>query len=311
MSKIVIIGSLTYDISVVAPHIPKKGETLIGSKIVSTPGGKGANQATTCLRLGIPTAIVGAIGDDNFGAIVGETHKQSGLDTSHLQVIPNCSTGFASIFVDINGYNSIVVVPGSNLELSPQNVDETLSLIKNAEVIMTQLEVPLETTYYALKKAKELGKITIFNPAPAQDLDHKIYEVVDYITPNETELEILTGIEVLSVDDAIKGAKILQSYGAKNVIVTLGEQGALLITSEGHTLVPAIKVTAIDTVAAGDCFNGGFATGLVLGKTPLESVHIGVVTAALSVTKEGSLSSLPTIDEVRSFCTTNNINCII
>ena len=307
MNKIAVIGSLTFDITVVAKHIPKQGESLIGTTLFKSPGGKGVNQATTAQRLGIQTAMVGCIGDDEFGNIIGEVHRNSGMNVEHLFTIPNQNTGFASIFVDEAGNNSIIVVPGSNMDLTPTHVDQAIDILKKCEIVMTQMEIPLETTLYTLQKSKELGKITILNPAPAQKIPDNSYKYIDYLTPNETELEILTGISVKTPEDALKGARILQEKGAKTIIVTLGEQGALLVEKDSYHHIPAVKVVAIDTVAAGDCFNGGFAVALVKGKSIMESVRAGTISAAVAVTKPGALSSLPTLVEITDFCTSKNI----
>ncbi|WP_042273546.1 ribokinase [[Clostridium] dakarense] len=300
MKKICVIGSLNMDLVVKVDTMPKGGQTLIGSNFKEVPGGKGANQAVAMARLGANVSMIGKVGDDSFGQTMINALKNDNVDTRYIN-IEKGPTGVALITVDKNAENSIVVAPGSNYMVDESYIDENLDAIKNSDIVVTQLETPLETIKYALKKAKELNKYTILNPAPAVKLEDELIENVDLLTPNETELEIISGIEINSEDDILKAAKVMIEKGVKELIVTLGSKGSLYINKEKSIFKNAYKVEAVDTTAAGDSYTGALSVAFANGKNVEEAMDFASKVGALSVMKEGAQSSLPTLNDVLNF----------
>ncbi|MDB8791323.1 ribokinase [Romboutsia sp. 1001216sp1] len=300
MKNICVIGSLNMDLVVNVEKMPKAGQTLLGSNFKEVPGGKGANQAVAMARLNGNVTMIGKVGNDSFGETLVNSLKKDNVNTDYIQVEKGPS-GVALITVDKNAQNSIVVAPGANYKLTKEDIDKNIDAIKNSDIVVVQLETPLETIKYALKKAKELGKYTILNPAPAVVLEDEIIENVDLLTPNETELEIISGKSISNEDDINECAQIMINKGVKELIVTLGSKGSLYINKETSMFKKAYKVEAIDTTAAGDSYTGALAVAISIGKDMEYAMDFASKVGALSVMKEGAQSSLPTLIEVENF----------
>lgn len=300
MKNICVIGSLNMDLVVNVDTMPKPGQTLLGGNFKEVPGGKGANQAVAMARLEGNISMIGKVGNDSFGKTLIEALTDDNVNTNHVH-IANCSTGVAFITVDKNAQNAIVVAPGANFQLTKDDIDKNIDCIKNSDIVVIQLETPLETVKYALQVAKDLNKYTILNPAPAVKLDDEIIKNVDLLTPNETELEIISEIKIENEDDIIKAASKVIEKGVKELIVTLGSKGSLYINEERSFFKSAYKVEAVDTTAAGDSFTGALAVALSNNKTMEEAMDFASKVGALSVMKEGAQSSLPTLKDVDNF----------
>lgn len=289
------------DMVVRTNRAPNAGETLMGQAFALSPGGKGANQAVAAARLGAEVSMIGSVGKDTFGSEMLEIIKQEGIHIEHISVSETEATGVASIVIEEDGENRIIVVPGANIDLSVDDILALESVISQAEMIVMQLEMELAMSEHAIAIAHRHGIPVILNPAPARVLKDEMLGQVSYLTPNETEAGILTGMTVDSLETAEQAARILLQKGVKNVIVTLGSKGALIVNAEGAKSVPGFPVKAIDTVAAGDSFNGALAQQLVLGKTLEEAVSFANAVGALAVGKEGAIPSLPQLSEVEQF----------
>lgn len=300
MKKIVVIGSINMDLVTICERAPRGGETLLGKKFMQIPGGKGANQAVAMGKMKSPVSMLGKIGREGMGDILLDSMKKDGIDISNIEYCDE-ATGIAKIIVEENGQNRIIVVPGANYEVDSSYIDRHLDAIKNCDILVTQLEIPIETVKYSLKKAKEFGKITILNPAPATKLDEEIILNSDYIIPNETELELLSGMSITDEKSVINAADVLLKKGVKGLIVTLGSKGCMYISKVERKAFPAYRVKAIDTTAAGDSFIGGFVNGLASGLNFEESIDRGTKVAAISVTRIGAQTSIPTLEEVLNF----------
>lgn len=295
---VLVIGSLNADLVVRAPRFPQPGETISGDDLHTIPGGKGANQAVAAARQGASVAMLGRVGKDNFGDFLLENLKQNQVDVSNIQR-DHASTGTAIIVVDANGQNSIVLSAGANGHVSFADVDRGSDL--NPSLILLQLEIPTPTVLHAAQFAKANGARVILNPAPAQTLPDDLICLADFIIPNETELSLLTGLEVKDIASAEAAAKALLKRGADNVIVTLGSKGALLVSSTQVIHVDTYKIDVVDTTAAGDAFIGGFAASLLRGLELKDAVRHANACGALAATKFGAQPSLPTKDEVETF----------
>lgn len=300
MKNICVIGSLNMDLVVNVDTMPKPGQTIIGSNFKEVPGGKGANQAVAMARLNGNVSMIGKVGEDGFGQTLINSLKNDKVDTTYIHTTKG-ATGVALITVDKNAQNSIVVSPGANFEVKEDDIDNNIEAIKNSDIVVLQLETPLNTIKYALNKAKELNKYTILNPAPAVKLDDEIIKNVDLLTPNETELEIISGVSIETEEDIQKAAQIMIEKGVKELIVTLGSKGSLYINKEKSMFKKAYKVEAVDTTAAGDSYTGALAVALSNDKTIEEAMDFASKVGALSVLKEGAQSSLPTLEDVENF----------
>ncbi|MEN5029162.1 ribokinase [Pseudomonas sp. Ps21-P2] len=300
-AKVVIVGSLNMDLVTRAPRLPRAGETLAGQSFVTVPGGKGANQAVAAARLGASVAMVGCVGDDAYGEQLRTALLAEGIDCQAVTPVSGESTGVALIVVDDSSQNAIVIVAGGNGHVTASVVDSFDALLSGAEVIICQLEVPLDTVGHVLKRGHELGKTVILNPAPASGpLPAEWFAWIDYLIPNESEATALTGLPVNSTASADAAASALLKAGVSKVIVTLGEQGALFASASRSEHFPAPKVQPVDTTAAGDTFVGGFAAALADGKSESDAIRFGQVAAALSVTRSGAQPSIPTFAEVQA-----------
>ena len=300
MKNICVIGSLNMDLVVNVDTMPKPGQTIIGSNFKEVPGGKGANQAVAMARLNGNVSMIGKVGEDGFGQTLINSLKNDKVDTTYIQTSKG-ATGVALITVDKNAQNSIVVSPGANFEVKEDDIDNNIEAIKNSNIVVLQLETPLNTIKYALNKAKELNKYTILNPAPAVKLDDEIIKNVDLLTPNETELEIISGVSIETEEDIQKAAQIMIEKGVKELIVTLGSKGSLYINKEKSMFKKAYKVEAVDTTAAGDSYTGALAVALSQDKNIEDAMDFASKVGALSVLKEGAQSSLPTLEDVKNF----------
>jgi len=299
--KIVVVGSSNMDLVVKSPRIPAKGETILGGNFIMTPGGKGANQAVAAAKLGAEVYFVAKLGDDIFGRQSLSNFQKVAVHTEYVVQTKEAPSGVALITVDDAGDNVIVVAPGANLKLSPEDVKKAQSAIASSGAVAAQLEVPLETVEFAARLANDACVPFILDPAPAQKLSDEFLQMVDILTPNETEAEILTGVEVTDEDSALAAAKDLLQRGVKAVILTMGAKGFLLATKDAAEFVPSVKVDAVDATAAGDAFTGSLAVGLAQGKTLRDAALFANHVAALSVTKMGAQSSMPDAGQVENF----------
>lgn len=299
--EIVILGVFVADTAYRASRQPKMGETLLGNGFSLGPGGKGSNQAVAAARAGGDTAFLSKLGVDAFADMAMKTWEAAGVHPA-ITRDPASYTGAAYIFIEEGtGNNAIIVAPGAAATLSPADMDANAELIGSAKIFVTQLEQPLDAAVRALEIARAGGAITVLNPAPAQKLDASVFRLCDYVTPNETETEILTGLPVTSVDEARIAADRLIEMGVETAIITLGAQGALYHSKTESVLVPIFKAgPVVETTGAGDAFNGGFAAAIAKGMTPLEAVRFGSAVAGISVTRAGTAPSMPSLDEVEA-----------
>ena len=296
--KILVVGSSNTDLVIQTDHLPVPGETILGGNFFMSPGGKGANQAVAVARLGGDTAFVGKIGTDLFGKQSCELFKKYGIDTTYLYHDEQTPSGVALITVDKNAENCIAVASGANMKLTPTDLKNAIKAIDEAEVILVQLEIPLDTVEYVVKVGKEKHKKVVLNPAPAQKLSDELLKGLYLITPNETEAELLTGQKVADEASAKKAAQIFLEKGVENVIITLGSKGSFLYNNKESLLVPAFKVKAVDTTAAGDIYNGALCVRIAEGAEWKDAIVFASKAAAISVTRAGAQASVPTRKEV-------------
>lgn len=296
---IVILGVFVADTAYRAPRQPRMGETLLGTSFKLGPGGKGSNQAVAAGRLGADVSFITRLGRDPFADMALATWREAGVKPAVIET-PESYTGAAYIFVEeTTGDNAIIVSPGAAMLISPADIDANEALIRSAGVFVTQLEQPIEAATRALTLARSAGVTTILNPAPAATLPEAIFPLCDYVTPNETEAEALTGIGIASVEDARRAADSLLDKGVGAVIVTIGEKGALFHSRSTSEHVPAFAVgPVVETTGAGDAFNGGFAVGLSRGLAEVEAVRFACAVASISVTRPGTAPSMPSLAEV-------------
>ena len=294
---IVIVGSISMDLVTCTPHIPAVGETVIGTSFSSTPGGKGANQAVASARLGYAVQMVGKVGTDSYAQPLLDNLAHSGVAINSMGRFDG-SSGLAPIFLADNGQNSIIIVQGANGDVDPAFIDAHADLIQSAGIVLCQLELPLETTLHTIDLCASANVPVMLDPAPAAPLPGVVFTQVAWFTPNETEAALYVG-EGLSVEEA---ATDLLSRGVQGVVLKRGAEGAYVATSDGHAeWVRAFPVEAIDTVGAGDCFNGAFAVGLMEGRSPAAAASFACAAAGISVTRRGAQASMPTRAEVDGF----------
>ncbi|UCI23660.1 ribokinase [Mesorhizobium sp. B2-8-5] len=301
MKPVVILGVFVADTAYRADRQPRLGETILGNSFKLGPGGKGSNQAVAAGKLGADITFLTRLGVDAFADMAKQTWKDAGVKSAVIDT-PDSYTGAAYIFVEEgSGNNAIIVSPGAAMLISPADIEAHAELIRSAGVFVTQLEQPIDAALKALEIARGAGVTTILNPAPAASLPDRIYAFCDYVTPNETEAEGLTGIKVSSIDDARRAADALLAKGVGAVIVTLGEKGALLHTKTRSEHVGAVNAgPVVETTGAGDAFNGGLAAALAKGVEPLEAIRFACAVAGISVTRPGTAPSMPTLKEVEA-----------
>ncbi|SHI24039.1 ribokinase [Desulfosporosinus lacus] len=297
--KVVVIGSLNMDLVVKAVRAPKRGETVLGEEIHFVPGGKGANQAIGLARLGAETTMIGAVGSDAFGEELKKALQADGVSTSSIKVLDSQATGVASILL-AEGDNSIVVVPGANAQCLPEDLDQYEGIISEADLVLLQLEIPLKTVEYAIKLARRHGTLVMLNPAPAQSLSQDLLRQVDYLTPNRSELALLTEMsEESAIDQGIQG---LFEVGVSCCVTTLGAEGVAFKESGGSLVsISGHMVPVVDTTGAGDAFNAGLAYALAQRKSIREAAEFAVKVSALAVTKFGAQGGMPSLAEVEAY----------
>ncbi|MFY9175867.1 MAG: ribokinase [Caldicoprobacterales bacterium] len=302
MKKITVVGSLNMDLVVDVKDMPHKGETILADQYEMIPGGKGANQAYAVGMLGGQVTMLGAIGNDDYGKKLCRSLQSAGVCIDHLKVTENLGTGTAIIIVNEQGENSIIVIQGANKAVDTVYIDENMEVIRNSDIIILQLEIPLETVIYTAKKAKELNKMVILDPAPARyDLPDELFKYVDLIKPNETELGILLG-DRNAKEDLYGSSEKIKKKGAKNVLVTLGRYGSYLNDLDGNTYrFYSQDVPVVDTTAAGDSFIAAVAVGLAKGWNILSSIKFADKVATVVVTRKGAQSSIPSLQEVKGY----------
>ncbi|MCL1147000.1 ribokinase [Shewanella marinintestina] len=303
MSQLIVLGSVNADHVLQVPSFPRPGETLHGRNYQIIPGGKGANQAVAAARLNADIGFIACVGDDGFGQNIRGVFADDGIDISAVHMIENTPTGIAMIQVSDCGENSICIAAAANDALTAEVVNQHCAQIAAANYLLMQLETPLAGIEYAASIAKANGTKVILNPAPARALPDALLAMVDIITPNETEAEVLTGVAVTDADSAAKAAQALHDKGIAIVMITLGSKGVYISQQGTGKIIPGFKVTATDTTAAGDTFNGAFVTGLLEGKAIEDAVVFAHGAAAISVTRFGAQTSIPSRDEVEQFIT--------
>ncbi|MDJ0824588.1 MAG: ribokinase [Rhodobacter sp.] len=301
MGKIVILGVFVADTAYRADRPPRMGETILGNSFALGPGGKGSNQAVAAARAGGDTHFITKLGQDTFADMALDIWASSGV-VPEITQHDDSYTGAAYIFVEeASGDNAIIVCPGVARTISPDYIDGRAALIGGATVFMTQLEQPMEAAVRALQIARDGGARTILNPAPADTLPEGMLALCDYVTPNESETEGITGLPVTDLDEAREAAELLLAKGVGAAIITLGENGALYHDATQSVHVPAMAAgPVVETTGAGDAFNGGFATALAAGRDPIEAVRFGCATAGISVTRPGTAPSMPTLQEIEA-----------
>ena len=301
MNKILVIGSSNMDLVVQVPRCPAAGETLFGSSFTTNYGGKGANQAVAVARIGSGVTFMTKLGNDTFGQQMRQHFSEEGMDLTHILTDAESPTGTALITVEDKGENRIIVVPGANARLTENDVESLSAEINSCRFVLTQLEIPLPTVLHIAEMTSAAGKQLILNPAPARPLPDSLLQKVFLITPNETEAEILTGIRVSDVESARRAALWFREKGVQQIVITMGSQGAFVFTDDLQGMVPAYKVKAIDTTAAGDVFNGALTVALSEGKTTADAARFGCAASALAVMRPGAQSSIPTRTEIDAF----------
>jgi ribokinase len=294
--RIAVIGSANVDVTTFAATFPRPGETLFGSHADVGFGGKGANQAVAARRCGAEVTLLARTGDDLFGVPTREHYAALGIDVAQVRQVPGLPSGTAAIFVEPGGENRIIVVRGANDALRPADIDAAEPVLRAADALILQLEIPIDTVYHALDRARAWGVRTLLNPAPAAPLDMERVRLADWLIPNETEAASLVRFPIATVDDARRAAEALLAGGQRRVILTLGDRGALLAHPGCTERIPAFAVAARDTTGAGDAFIGSFATFLCEGMTELEAARRACLYAALSVTEVGAQKSFPARD---------------
>lgn len=302
MNKVCVIGSINMDLVIKVDEMPKEGETILSKYFEKIAGGKGANQAVAAKRSGNLVSMIGKIGKDDNGKILKVLLEKEGINTNLIFEDNKEPTGMAMITVNNNGNNSIVVISGSNMTLNEEEIEKAKEEIKKSDILISQFETPENCTLKAFKIAKENNIITILNPAPAKKINDELLKYTDIIIPNETEVEVLTGIKVDNLEKAKIASKKLLKKGVKFVIITLGEKGAVIISENNGQLLPAFKVKAIDTTAAGDSFIGGLSSKLNTKKLDFENllkaVKFGNKVSSITVQREGAQPSIAKIEEV-------------
>ncbi len=308
---VTVFGSINMDLVVRTPRFPGISEIITGYEFFTAPGGKGANQAVATARLGIHTQMIGRVGNDIYGQELCNHLEDAGIDISAVNIDPKASSGVAIISVDDAAENCIIIVPGANGQVTQVDVDRFKDKLTQTKVLLLQLEIPLEATIAAARLGQQIGVTVILDPAPACDLPNELYSMLDIITPNEVEASQLVGFPVQTIEDAERAADVLLNSGVSTAIIKMGALGVFYATRKDNSpnarkYFPAYKVNAIDTVAAGDAFNGGLAAALIEGHSLSEAVRWGAAAGALSTTKQGAQPSMPCRREFETFLQEHN-----
>ncbi len=306
MKKICVIGSLNVDLTLRLPRFHIPGETITALAFDTYTGGKGGNQAVAGAKLGAQVLMVGKVGDDQNGQLYKNTLNQNAIDLRGVETIPSISTGTAIIEVDPKGENRIAVVLGTNALVDERQIDELMPLLMEYDIFMFQLEIPMKTVEYGIKTLSEKGKTIILDPAPAVVLKEELYQYIDYLTPNTTELAILSEMAVQSKEDVEKAAQKLMDLGVKHIVAKMGSKGCYFTDGKEKKWVPGFKVKVVDTTAAGDSFNAGLAVALAQNKTIANALVFANGVGALSVTGAGAQSAMPTMKETKEFLAKNS-----
>ncbi|KGQ54818.1 Ribokinase [Gallibacterium anatis] len=301
MQKLTILGSINADHVIQVPHFPQPGETLSGQNYHIVYGGKGANQAVAAARLGAKVDFIACIGEDKIGLEMKQAFQKDGINTESIATIQGETTGIAMIQVADSGENSIVISAGANAHLTTNIVDKFKQKILDADALLMQLETPLDAIIYATKIAKQAGKHTVLNPAPAKALPDELLAQLTMITPNETEAEVLTGVKVVDEQSAAQAAAVFHQKGVAIVLITLGAKGVFISHNALQKIIPGFRVQAKDTTAAGDTFNGALVTALLEQKSLEEAIQFAHAAAAISVTRFGAQTSIPSRQETLDF----------
>lgn len=298
--RVLVVGSANIDFTVAAARLPRPGETVTGGTLLVSHGGKGANQAVAARRLGAEVRFVACVGEDASGHRLRAALEKEGIGVAGVSMTDRAGTGTALIMVDAEGRNQIAVAPGANRELTVEMAQRRVDDLAWAEIVMCQLETPVATVAWVLGDARRRGRLTLLNPAPMRDEARELVALADYLTPNETEAERLSGVAVRDPASAAAAGSALRTRGASTVIVTLGAQGAVACTADGPVSIPALPVAVVDTTAAGDAFNAGLAVALGEARALRDALRFAGATAALACTRRGAQPSLPRRDEVET-----------
>ncbi len=299
--SIVVVGSSNTDMIIKVAHLPLPGETILGGELTKAAGGKGANQAVAAARAGGKVNFIARVGDDIFGESAINGFMEDNINVDWVLKDAEAPSGVAQIFVADDGENCIAVASGANARLSVEDIENARDVIESADILLTQLETPVETISKAISIARENGKTVILNPAPAQPLPDELLAKLSVITPNETEAELLTGVEVVDEASAAVATASLKEKGVESVIITMGSKGAFVDHDNEQYMVPGFMVEAVDTTAAGDTFNGALTVALSQKKNFKDAVKFANAAAALSVTKLGAQPSVPSLEEINDF----------
>ena len=296
---IVVFGSFVVDLTSRSNGLPVPGQTILGASFKMGPGGKGSNQAVAAHRAGADVTLVTKVGKDVFGKVALDFYKSEGMNTDYILEDESRETGVALILVDeVSAQNEIVVVPAACANITMEEVERCRTLIENASIVLLQHEINFDAQYKVIDIAHQAGVKIVLNPAPATEVPEEILRKIDTVTPNETEAQVLTGVEVKTIEDAERAAKVFLEKGVKNVVITMGSLGAFATDGKRSELVPRLNVNAIDTTGAGDAFNGGFVMALSEGRDLFEALRYGNATGALSVTRLGTAPAMPARAEI-------------
>lgn len=296
---IVVFGSFVVDLTSRSSGLPVPGQTILGASFKMGPGGKGSNQAVAAHRAGADVTLVTKVGKDVFGKVALDFYKSEGMNTDYILEDESRETGVALILVDeVSAQNEIVVVPAACANITMEEVERCRTLIENASIVLLQHEINFDAQYKVIDIAYQAGVKIVLNPAPATEVPEEILRKIDTVTPNETEAQVLTGVEVKTIEDAERAAKVFLEKGVKNVVITMGSLGAFATDGKRSELVPRLNVNAIDTTGAGDAFNGGFVMALSEGRDLFEALRYGNATGALSVTRLGTAPAMPARAEI-------------
>ncbi|OLC17076.1 MAG: ribokinase [Candidatus Rokubacteria bacterium 13_1_40CM_69_96] len=298
--RVLVVGSANVDFTVAGERLPRPGETITGGTLLVSRGGKGANQAVAARRLGAGVRLLACVGDDTSGREIRAALAHEGIGVAGVSTTDRAATGTALIVVDAEGRNAIAVAPGANWELTVEMAERRVQDLAWADIVMCQLETPLATVAWVLGEGRRRGRVTLLNPAPMRDEARDLVALADYLTPNETETERLSGVVVRGAESAAAAARALRSRGAGTVIVTLGAQGALACAADGLVRAPALPVAVVDTTAAGESFNAGLAVALGEARALPDALRFASATAALACTRRGAQPSLPRRDQVET-----------